>query len=233
MMNISLLTIAVLPGIVIALVIYYHDRYEREPVSLVVKTFLLGALAIIPTMMIENLLLRFNLFVGILESAYMSFIVSGFIEEYLKRWIVLRAIYHNKEFNERLDGIAYSVYAALGFATVENIMYIAKHFPFQPLVGLYRGIFSVPAHCLFAITMGYYLSLAKFSKEDAEKKKHFSKSLWIPVVFHGIFNFILLSKAPYFMFLFIPFVVYLWITNIRKLGVYANESKRQNHNIRE
>lgn len=232
-MNISLLIVAVLPSIIIALVIYYHDRHEREPFSLLARTFLLGALAIIPTMIIENLLLRFNIFVGILASAYLAFMVSGFTEEYLKRWVVLRVVYSNKEFNEKLDGIAYSVYVALGFATVENIMYVVNHYSFQPLIGLYRGIFSVPAHCLFAITMGYYLSLAKFSKEPTQKKKHLSKSLWIPVIFHGIFNFILLSKVSYLMFFFIPFVIYLWMVNVRKLRVYANESKGQNHNIRE
>lgn len=224
-MNSRTLLISILPSVIIALWVYYHDRYEREPFYLLIKTFILGALTIIPALFIERFLVGLNIFPGLLGDAYVAFVVAGFIEEYFKRWVVLRTIYHNKEFNEKLDGIAYSVYSALGFATVENIMYIANNIAMEPLVGFYRGIFSVPAHTMFGITMGYYLSLAKFSKDGVERRKFLSKSLWIPVILHGIFNYILLSKLDILMILFIPFVLYLWIINIKKIRLCTKESQ--------
>src|SRR5690554_3046867 len=227
-MNYQLLFISIVPSIIIALWIHFHDRHEREPLSLLFKTFIWGSLTIAPALLIEKILLGFNIFPGLLGSAYTAFIVAGFVEEYFKRLVVLRTIYHHKEFNEKLDGIAYSVYSALGFATVENIMYIINNIALEPLVGLYRGIFSVPAHTMFGITMGYYLSLAKFSSEKSKRKKYLSKSLWIPVILHGIFNFILLSKMDILMLFFIPFVIYLWIVNIRKIRIYSKESRLNN-----
>lgn len=224
-METRLFIIAIIPSIAIGLAIYLKDRYDREPWRLLFKIFILGGLSIIPTLILERVLLSLNIFQGILEIAYISFVVAGFSEEFIKREVVLRKAYKHKEFNEKLDGIVYSVFAALGFATVENIMYVVFRFSSQPLVGLYRGIFSVPAHILFSITMGYYLSLAKFSAAPALKKRYLLRSLWIPVLFHGIFNFILMSKINILMVLFIPFVLLLWGINLRRLNSYVLESK--------
>lgn len=232
-MKIDLYLIAILPSIIITWIIYFHDQYEREPIGLIIKTFLFGVFIILPTLVIENVLLSIFILPGIWESFYTAFIVAGFTEEFLKRQVVLRIVYKNREFSEKFDGIAYCVYAALGFATIENIMYIANQYTLQPLIGFYRGIFSVPAHCLFAISMGYYLSLAKFCEDSSKRKGYLAKSLWIPVIFHGIFNFILLSKLPYLMILFIPFVIYLWMINIKKLRIYTRDSRKRNRNIRE
>jgi RsiW-degrading membrane proteinase PrsW (M82 family) len=231
-MDARLLIISIVPSIILALWIYFHDKYDREPLGLVIKTFFYGTLIIFPTLYIEKFLLSLNVFNGLFGSIYTAFIVAGLTEEFFKRLIVLKTIYHHEEFNERLDGIAYSVYAALGFATIENIMYVTNNYFANPLVGLYRGIFSVPAHILFAITMGYYLSLAKFCGNVYDKKRYLSKSLWIPVIFHGIFNFILLSKISILMVIFIPFVIYLWIINIRKLKEYTKESKMEHMNYK-
>lgn len=78
----------------------------------------------------------------------------------------MKLAYFHPAFNEKLDGIIYCTFSALGFATIENIMYVVSGYDADPYIGLYRGILSVPAHMLFAITMGYYLSLAKFSPDE-------------------------------------------------------------------
>src|SRR5690606_24271627 len=98
----------------------------------------------------------------------------------------------------------------------------------DPYIGLYRGLLSVPAHMLFAITMGYYLSLARFSPDERTRSQYFTRSLVVPMLFHGIFNFILLAGIPFLMILFIPFVVFLWIINLKKLNIFYQESKAWN-----
>ncbi|KXG74081.1 PrsW family intramembrane metalloprotease [Thermotalea metallivorans] len=220
-----LFIIAVAPGLALALAAYLTDRYDREPLHLLIKVFVLGALSVIPTAIVERFLLSFNIFPGIFSAAYTAFIVAGFTEEFFKRGVVLRTAYYHRAFDEKLDGIIYAVFAALGFATIENIMYVVFRFAANPYVGLYRGILSVPAHMLFGVTMGYYLSLSRFARDEFHRKHFLRKALTVPVILHGIFDFILMARIPAFMGLFFPFVLYLWIVNLRKLNEYAKESK--------
>ncbi|MBV1756660.1 MAG: PrsW family intramembrane metalloprotease [Dethiosulfatibacter sp.] len=227
-MNTNLIVTAVTPGIALAIIIYLIDRYDREPVGLLVKTFIGGAIIVIPTIFLESFLSGLNIFGGLLGVAYTSFIVAGFSEEFFKRTVVMKVAYNHVAFDEKLDGIIYCVIASLGFATVENIMYVVFRFPDVETVGLYRAFLSVPAHMLFGITMGYYLSLAKFCSNPNKKREFYSKSLYIPMILHGTFNFILLSGDAYLMFIFIPYIYYLWRENIKKLNKYYQESKRIN-----
>ena len=226
-----LFVIAITPGIALGMGIYLVDRYDREPLSLLLKMFALGALSVIPVLIVERLLLRINIFSGVLGIAYTSFIVAGFTEEYFKRAVVLYGAYRNKSFNEKLDGIVYAVFSALGFATVENIMYVVYRYTGNYYVGVMRGLLSVPAHTLFAITMGYYLSLAKFSTSEKESRAYHLRSLLIPMLLHGLFNFILMAKIPILMLLFIPYVVYLWRVNLIKLNEYTRESRDKYNRI--
>ncbi len=220
-----LFVIAVTPAISIAFAVYLSDRYDREPIGLLLKTFIFGALSILPTIVFEKFFMYLNVFGGTLGIVFTSFIVAGFTEEFFKREIVLRIVYKNSNFDEKLDGIVYAIFSALGFATVENIMYVVFRFGYNPYVGVYRGVLSVPAHAIFAVTMGYYLSLAKFSKDKASERHYLKKSLYMPVILHGVFDFILMAKIPILAGLFIPYVIYIWWINQKKLNHYMHESK--------
>lgn len=226
-MTTRLFIIAIIPSIAIGMAIYLADRYDKEPLFLLTKVFLLGALSVIPVLIVENILIRINIFQGLLGAVFTAFIVAGMTEEYFKRLVVLYTAYNSKYFNEKLDGIVYCSFSALGFATIENIIYVVFRFSSNYYVGIMRGILSVPAHSLFAITMGYYLSLAKYTEEEGLRKKYFLKSLWIPVILHGLFNFILMAKIPLLMILFIPYVIYLWRINLLRLNKYTKHSKDQ------
>lgn len=227
-MKLNLFITAVTPGIALALIMYWFDRHDREPVSMLLKVFFMGMVYVIPTVFVENLLSYYNVFAGIFGVAFTAFIIAGLTEEFMKRRVVLKYVYFNPVFDEKLDGIVYCVMSALGFATIENIMYVVFRFSDVESVGFYRGILAVPAHMLFAITMGYYLSLAKFSASPEQFQIYLKKSLAIPAILHGIFDFILMSEIEMLMILFLPFVIYLWVTNLKKLNRYYKESKTVN-----
>jgi RsiW-degrading membrane proteinase PrsW (M82 family) len=229
-LDLNLLITAVTPGIAFALIIYFVDRYDREPVKLLVKTFIGGALIVFPTVLLESFLSMFNIFGGLLGAAYTAFVVAGFSEEFFKRFVVMRMDYDDPAYDEKIDGIVYCVMASLGFATVENVMYVVFRFADVESVGLYRAFLSVPAHMLFAITMGYFLSMAKFCNDPVRKKYYYARSLTTPLMLHGIFDFILMSGNSFLMLIFFPYVIYLWRTNLRKLNLYYQESKDQNGN---
>lgn len=233
-MDLRLFIIAITPALAIILALYLSDRYDREPFKLLVLTYILGALTVIPIIAVEELLLRINVFftADVLYALYTSFIVAGVTEEYFKRLVVLKVPYKTKYFNERLDGIIYSVFASMGFATVENVVYVVFRYANNPHIGLYRGIFSVPAHAVFGITMGYYLSLAKYNTDEADSKVNMRRSYYMPVLLHGTFNFILSSGVPQLSALFIPYVIYLWFINQRKLSRFISDSRHRIINIK-
>ncbi|SDZ09777.1 Membrane proteinase PrsW, cleaves anti-sigma factor RsiW, M82 family [Proteiniborus ethanoligenes] len=224
-MNTRLFIIAITPAISIAVAVYLSDRYDREPISLLAKTFIFGALSVIPTIIVERFLSSINIFSGLLGIAFTAFVVAGFTEEFFKRLVVLKLMCKDKHFDEKLDGIVYAVFSALGFATVENIMYVVFRFSYNPYIGLYRGILSVPAHAIFGVTMGYYLSLTKFASNKARERANHRKSLYMPLILHGTFNFILMAGIPQFGIVLAPFVIYLWISSQRKLNTYIFDSQ--------
>jgi len=222
------IAVALAPTVALSIYIYQKDRFDREPVSLLIKVFIFGSLTVIPVYFIEKLLSSFNIFSGILSVAYTAFVVAGFTEEYFKRFVVIRLTCRNKNYDEKLDGIIYSVFSALGFATIENLMYIFLGENNFIYTGVTRGIFAVPAHMLFGVTMGYYLSLSKFANSQYEQKLYLGKSLYVPLILHGTYDFILMSRFTYLMIVFVIFVLYLWRVNLGKLNEYVDDSRTRN-----
>lgn len=224
-MNTRLFIIAITPALIGLAAIYLSDRHDREPLKLLLLTFLLGALAVIPAIIVEEILIKFNVFSGVPGALYNAFIVAALTEEYFKRLVILKGPFKTKHFNEKLDGIVYGVFAHLGFATVENVIYVVFTYTNNPFIGLYRGVFSVPAHAIFGVTMGYYLSLSRFDKDPSKKKRYQAMSLIAPIILHGGFDFILMANIPELTMLFVPYVIFLWWHNERKLSKFLYDSK--------
>lgn len=222
---VQLVFVAITPGIALCLALYLVDKYEREPFSYLFYVFVMGCLSTFPTVYFENLLQRFNPFSGTIRILVSSFLVIALVEEVCKRGAVLVTVFKKKVFSEKLDGIIYASFAALGFATVENIIYVVIRFPHIKELGYFRAFLSVPAHMLYAISMGYYLSLWKYETDPKKKRVYRIKSLLVPVLLHGSFDVILMLKTSKVTMLFIPFLVYMWYTNIKKLLLFYQDSK--------
>lgn len=215
-----MLIIALSPVLALALYIYQKDRYDREPPSLLIKLFIYGCIIVIPVYFVEKFLSAFNIFNSPL---YQAFIVAGFTEELFKYIAVRRGAFNSIHYNEKLDGIIYCVFVSLGFAAVENVIYVLFRSNNPLYVGISRGIFAIPAHMLFGVTMGYYLSMAKFAKT---RESFFSlQALLMPLILHGIYDYILMSGAYGFFGIFIVFVIILWRINLVRLNRYVRESR--------
>jgi RsiW-degrading membrane proteinase PrsW (M82 family) len=192
----GLLALAIAPAIFVLCYFYLKDRYEPEPLGWVVKVFFIGAFMVIPAALLEA---------PFPEGLFVTVIVAPIVEESLKFAAVYFTVYRDEEFDEPVDGIVYGVAAALGFAMVENIMYVLEG---GLAVGIVRAIASVPAHALFASVWGYTLGLARFRPEK-ERPLLIASGLAAAMVFHGVFN-LLASDSEIFglivMFvLLIPF----------------------------
>ena len=187
----TLLALAIAPGIVICIYIFLKDIYNKEPKRNLVASFILGMTTVIPALIAESFsdVLHGNSFAGTAVNAYGVVALS----EELSKFLVLRYYcYTRKSFDEPLDGIVYSVMVGMGFATIENIAYV---YSYGYTTAFTRMFLSVPAHASFAVLMGYYAGKAKF--DPANSFKLLLTGLFWAVFFHGTFDFFLfLQKSP-------------------------------------
>jgi protease PrsW len=201
-----LLALALAPGAAIGLYIYLKDKHEREPVLLLFISFLYGVLSTAVTLLISYPL-DFLLTLkpdDVIHQFANAFFKVAFIEE-LSKFIFIRFIlFHNKNFNEPFDGIVYATMVGMGFATLENILYV---FHYGAATGVLRMFTAVPAHATFAILMGYFLGRAKFTQR---KQVYYSiVALLVATAFHGAYDY----------FWFISFIPGIWIGAILSLIV--------------
>jgi RsiW-degrading membrane proteinase PrsW (M82 family) len=182
-----ILTVGLAPGLFWLWYFYNQDKYEPEPLSLIVKMFFLGVVAAIIAFFLENLLI--SIVSGVL---FVSLVVPA-IEELLKFSMVAFFVYRDQEFDEPMDGIVYATATALGFATLENIVYVLDIQSISSLfiTGTLRAILSVPGHALFAVFWGYSLGIAKFMPDGSRKRTVIIGGLLLAIGVHGVFNLLL------------------------------------------
>lgn len=213
-----LLLISILPTIIIAKLIYKSDWKEKEPLSELFKAFFLGIFAALLTIIISYLV---NIIDVTLEDAnYFKlfiyiFIGIALIEEFSKWIIGFFFLKNNKNYDYTFDGIVYFSYIALGFATFENILYTLSG---GILIAIIRAIATVPGHAFFGIFSGYYYSLHRKELEIGNNKlsnKYLFYSLFIPVIYHGIFDFCLFTQNIIFLIIFLIFLIYLYVKSYK------------------
>jgi protease PrsW len=135
------------------------DKYEKEPERLIYFAFGAGALAIVPSAILESLVDISNLTGSPpLPNLFVAFLWVGIVEEFFKYLAVRLTVYRSNEFNEIMDGMIYMISAALGFAAAENVGYMLG---FGFFVGLLRALLSYLGHVSFSAILGYYLGKAK------------------------------------------------------------------------
>lgn len=214
----GLLALAIAPGIAICIFIYFKDRYNKEPLGLLLMSFILGMLSIVPAVIIQ---LASGLSIerlggsSIVSVAISAYIVVALSEEGSKFLALRFYAYPKRAFDDPFDGIIYSVMVGMGFATLENIGYVLQH---GIGTGITRMFLSVPAHGTFAVLMGYHVGLAKF--HPAKRSYYYFLAILWPVIFHGTFDFFLFlgNTALHFAGAVASFIVAIFLSRraIRK-----------------
>jgi RsiW-degrading membrane proteinase PrsW (M82 family) len=242
-MNIAFLS-AVLPVLLLLFFIYKKDKYQPEPIGKLILTFFVGCLSVIPAVLLETIIMPFSPSaesLPVLNGLFDGFLVAGFSEELCKLGLLMLLIWNSKHFDEYFDGIVYAVYLSLGFACVENIGYVIQGDD-QMMTALFRGILAVPAHFLFAVAMGYYISLAKFDPEN--RKGHLFKAFLYPMLLHGTYDSLLMVASNLAsdgdetnmivggvcVVLFIVFVIFdirLWRRGLKRIKKMQERSQEQ------
>ena len=205
----AIISAAVAPGLALLSYFYLKDQYDTEPIRTVMKAFILGLVITFPIMFVQYVLETEHIFSTVFFRSLLSF---ALLEEFFKWFILYFFIFHLIEFDEPYDGIVYGVAVSLGFATLENVLFLAVN-GLETAFG--RALFPVSSHALFGVIMGFYLGKAKFSSA-VKRKKLLVFSLLIPVGLHGLYDFILMSSR-HWVYYIIPFMLFLWWMGLWKV----------------
>ncbi len=213
-----MIVLALLPAVYLIIYIYKHDKVEKEPVSLLLKLLFLGALSIVPTVIVGTILeLLLGMFLPMDSVFYhliYMFVVVALVEEYWKRWAAERA-WNHPAFNYRFDAVVYCVSAALGFAALENLMYVAEG---GLATALLRAVTAVPSHAIDGVIMGIFFGEAKICEmrgDLAGRKRYWRLSLLMPMLAHGYYDFCLTSGSMIMLVFFVIFVAVLDVWAVR------------------
>jgi|JI8StandDraft_1071087.scaffolds.fasta_scaffold00319_19 RsiW-degrading membrane proteinase PrsW (M82 family) len=199
MTTFGLLVLAILPGFVIVQRYYSKDHLQKEPISVVLRSFYWGAALILPAGLFETLFTMPEQ-PSIMDLAIHYILVVGITEEVAKYLAIKFYSARNDAFNEHFDGIVYGACVGGGFATFENIFYVLEH---GFAVGVLRAFLSVPGHILWGAIIGHWI--AKEKMENVSRIKVFLTGVGISSLLHGGFDFVLnlgetaLLYAPFFV----------------------------------
>lgn len=195
--------LAVIPALVLIFYVVWRDRLHPEPGGQLVKAFFMGFLTIPLALLFASLIGQIFMLLPPIEGVgallVTSLMQAAIPEESAKLlilWLFLRRCRH---FDEHMDGIVYAVCVGMGFATVENILYVTSSGPqFLKVlsVGLSRAFLAIPGHFAFAVIMGYFYSLASFKGKQTHRK--YMLMAWgFPVLAHALYDFLLFVMDDY------------------------------------
>jgi RsiW-degrading membrane proteinase PrsW (M82 family) len=207
---IGALALSALPAFILLIYFYRKDRARPEPIGLVGKSALYGFLAVLPAAGIELGLNALLPEIGGVEGRLLqAFVVAAAVEESVKLWFVKRYLWRRPEFDERVDGIVYSICVSLGFALVENFMYGFA----DARILLLRAFTSVPLHAVATGVMGYWLGRAKIEGGRDHRPGMAgasAKGLSWAILIHGSFDFFILTGGPATL-LILPLLLIGWL----------------------
>ena len=216
--------LAVIPSVFLLIKVYQADKVEKEPAPLLFKLFIKGLESAFFAAVVEALLIHFGLNtlvrLGLIEGegsflyhAIEAFLIVAVAEEGFKYYFLKQTTWNHPAFDYRFDAVVYAVFVSLGFATIENILYVWGS-QIESGTGLqlsvYRGVLSVPAHCVFAVAMGIHYGAAKYAQGHEQfdlEEAGLRKAFLVPVLMHGFFDFALMMNQPLYTGLFFVFVI--------------------------
>lgn len=193
-----LTALSILPAVALAGYVWRSDITANEPFTLLAATFLLGILMAGYAAVLNSLLQPYFSTLGIVGMILFYFIVVGPVEETVKLLAVRLYAYGDDRFGAVIDGAVYGAVAGLGFATIENAIYISRALTEVGGVSLGLGLIGIgsditatralagPGHVIYSAFAGYYLGMAKFNPGD--RGPIIVKGLVIAALIHATYN---------------------------------------------
>jgi len=192
-----LTVLSALPALALAAYVYRSDITTSEPLGLLVATFLLGVLTANFAAVLNSIAQPYFRPLGFVGTVAFFLLIVAPVEETVKLLAVRLYAYSHDSFDSVLDGTVYGAMAGLGFAFIENALYISRGVGGTELdlgvglIGAGGGIaftraLAGPGHVIYSAFAGYYLGLAKFNPEH--RGPIVVKGLLIAALIHAAYN---------------------------------------------
>ena len=175
-----ILAITIMPSILILAAVILSDKF-REPLKPILVTFFVGVFLCFPAGLLNSILIWSQ------DSPEHYSFLAGVTEESLKFIAIIFFVRNMAEFDEPMDAIVYGTLISLGFATLENFEYVfnSQSAAESMQIAILRAVTAIPLHAACGVIMGYFFGLYAFSG----RRKYLIKSLFLPMIFHAIYNF--------------------------------------------
>ncbi|MBN1485828.1 MAG: PrsW family intramembrane metalloprotease [Chloroflexia bacterium] len=184
-----LLLVAMVPTIMFVGLLWWLDRYEKEPWPLFLSAFAYGCIPAIILSIIFELVLDIPLGGSAYGDIIGVAIVAPVVEEAVKGLAVLLIFFiWRREFDGVLDGIMYGAVVGFGFAMTENFFYFLDTAG-DPIVIVMRSLVFGANHAFFTGFSGAALGLARQSKKRSLWLLLFPAGLLLAMLFHAAHNF--------------------------------------------
>jgi len=215
--SLYLLALALGPVFILVHLAWSRDRF-REPLGNVALYLLMGALSVVPVLFVGTLITLFlpAAAAGPIGHILHAFLGVALVEEGAKLLALRLRAARDTHIDEPFDWVVYAVSVSLGFAAVENILYVWMH---GAGTGWLRAFTAVPCHALFGTVMGARLAL----KAGGQGGVGWCwSSLLLPMLWHGAYDApLFLMEAghggPVMVLAWLAVVVWLWQHSIKLL----------------
>jgi len=221
-------------------IIREKDSIDKEPFLTLLKVLVLGGFISIFVTTLINIILPFLLpqeysyfleNIGLLSKAdFKTLIIIGMIigivEENAKAWAGIILTNKLKDFDEPVDGIIYGMIVGLGFAAIENVMYILEHSIYIIFI---RSVMSIPMHIICGAIWGYGLALNKFRFKRHSNLFNIAPFILLAAILHGLYDALVFSGSVYFLVAAVLLIMgsyRLIITQTRKLALDTKNLKK-------
>jgi RsiW-degrading membrane proteinase PrsW (M82 family) len=227
--SVILIAAAVIPAVALLIYVYRMDRLEKEPWPIIWRLGLFGAISTALAQVTESIgTAALPYFAHPGGKAYyliLCYIVIGLSEEGFKYLILKLRTWRSPEFNCRFDGVVYACAVSLGFSLWENILYVLSYGMGTAIV---RAVTAIPGHACFGVFMGTWYGLAKRAslRGQEERSRLFRLfAVLIPVLLHGIYDFVAASGVAGVSWLFLPFVTVMFLASYLLVRIMSRRER--------
>ena len=210
---------AVLPAVFLMVYIYRQDKVEKEPGGLLLKLIFAGVLSAFAAIVLEQAAdYVMSMFKYSSETDYLikSAVSVGIAEEASKLFFLYHGSWNDHNFNYLFDGVVYAVFVSLGFAALENIMYVVG---FGLGVAPVRALLAIPAHMSFGVVMGYFYGRAKIVEgqygDTATSRRVRRFGVLLAAAMHGFYDTCASLGSSMSGLVFIIFVIVMFVCVFR------------------
>lgn len=179
---------AAVPTAIYTLVLWWLDRYEKEPFHLLAVTFIWGALPALGLALVAELALG-NAAALLFGPSTQTTILAPLVEEPLKAFVLIGIfVFARREFNGVLDGVIYGALVGFGFAMSENILYLISYGDQFVSIWLLRTIAFGFNHAFFTSIVGIALGLVRYERRRWVGYVATPIALALAILLHALHN---------------------------------------------